>query len=74
MASVEGVLKKLKAKAKPGELEGMSRYRMAVENRLMRCGPGDEEDRQRNRQGPRPRFKPVENGNRRGQDGGLDDR
>lgn len=34
MASVEDVLKKLKAKARPANLEGMARYGMAVEKRL----------------------------------------
>jgi 3-methyladenine DNA glycosylase AlkD len=34
MASVEEVLKKLKAKSKPDQLEGMARYGMTVENRL----------------------------------------
>ncbi|MDZ7313116.1 MAG: DNA alkylation repair protein [candidate division KSB1 bacterium] len=34
MASVQEVLKKLKAKAKPDHLEGMARYGMAVEKRL----------------------------------------
>lgn len=34
MASVEEVLKNLKAKARPDQLEGMARYGMAVERRL----------------------------------------
>jgi 3-methyladenine DNA glycosylase AlkD len=34
MAAVKEILKKLKAKAKPGQLEGMARYGMAVEKRL----------------------------------------
>ncbi len=34
MASVQEVLKKLKAKAKPEQLEGMARYGIAVEKRL----------------------------------------
>jgi 3-methyladenine DNA glycosylase AlkD len=34
MASVQQVLKKLKAKAKPDQLEGMARYGMAVKKRL----------------------------------------
>ncbi|NIM44455.1 MAG: DNA alkylation repair protein, partial [Nitrososphaeria archaeon] len=34
MASVEEVLKKLKAKAKPDQLEGMARYGMVAERRL----------------------------------------
>jgi 3-methyladenine DNA glycosylase AlkD len=34
MASVEEVLKKLKAKARPNQLEGMARYGMAAEQRL----------------------------------------
>jgi 3-methyladenine DNA glycosylase AlkD len=34
MASVEEVLKKLKAKARPDQLEGMARYGMVVEERL----------------------------------------
>ncbi len=34
MASVEDILKKLKAKARPDQLEGMARYGMAMANRL----------------------------------------
>jgi 3-methyladenine DNA glycosylase AlkD len=34
MASVEEILDKLKEKAKPDQLEGMTRYGMSVENRL----------------------------------------
>jgi 3-methyladenine DNA glycosylase AlkD len=34
MASVEEVLKKLKAKSKPDQIEGMARYGMTVEKRL----------------------------------------
>src|SRR5574341_1526896 len=34
MASMQEVLKKLKAKAKPDQLEGMARFGMAVEKRL----------------------------------------
>ena len=34
MASAEGVLERLKEKARPDQLEGMARYGMAVQNRL----------------------------------------
>jgi 3-methyladenine DNA glycosylase AlkD len=34
MASVEDVLKQLKSKARPGEVEGMARFGMTAENRL----------------------------------------
>jgi len=34
MASVEEVLKKLKARARPDQLEGMARYGMVAERRL----------------------------------------
>ncbi len=34
MGSVEGVIRKLKSKAKPGALEGMKRFGMAPDNRL----------------------------------------
>jgi len=34
MASVEEILKKLKAKARPDQLEGMARYGMVAERRL----------------------------------------
>ncbi|GAH76461.1 unnamed protein product, partial [marine sediment metagenome] len=34
MASVEEVLKKLKVKARPDQLEGMARYGMVAERRL----------------------------------------